>query len=126
MSADAISRPGVWGANAAYWIATSLFGLLMAFAAFAYLTQPAMAQAFTHLGLPPYLRVELALAKLLGVAALLAPVPPRVKEWAYAGFTINLVSATIAHAAVDGLATAAAPVIVALLLLTSYVAWRRR
>ncbi len=28
---------------------------------------------------------------------LLAPVPARVKEWAYAGFAINLASALIAH-----------------------------
>lgn len=126
MSAKISIRSDSRGVNVAYWIATGLFALLMAFAAFAYLTQPAMAQSFTHLGLPPYLRVELAVAKLLGVAALLAPVPPRVKEWAYAGFTINLISAAVAHAAVDGPATAVAPVIIAVLLLTSYVTWRRR
>ena len=28
---------------------------------------------------------------------LLAPVPSRLKEWAYAGFAINLASALIAH-----------------------------
>jgi hypothetical protein len=34
---------------------------------------------------------------------LLAPVPARLKEWAYAGFAINLVSALIAHLSVgDG------------------------
>ena len=62
-----------------------------------------MAEAFTHLGFPAYFRVELAWAKLLGVVLLLAPVPARLKEWAYAGFAINLVSALIAHLAVgDG------------------------
>ena len=36
-----------------------------------------------------------------GVAALLVPmVPARLKEWAYAGFAITLVSALIAHLAV--------------------------
>jgi hypothetical protein len=39
----------------------------------------------------------------LGVVLLLAPVPARLKEWAYAGFAITLVSALIAHLAVgDG------------------------
>jgi len=34
---------------------------------------------------------------------LLAPVPARLKEWAYAGFAINLASALIAHLSVgDG------------------------
>ena len=62
-----------------------------------------MAEAFTHLGFPAYFRVELSWAKLLGVVLLLAPVPARLKEWAYAGFAINLGSAIIAHLAVgDG------------------------
>ena len=62
-----------------------------------------MAEAFAHLGFPDYFRVELALAKLFGVVLLLAPVPARLKEWAYAGFAITLVSALIAHLAVgDG------------------------
>ena len=47
--------------------------------------------------------MELTWAKLLGVVLLLAPVPARLKEWAYAGFAITLVSALIAHLAVgDG------------------------
>lgn len=126
MSASALPRSPARGASLAYWITTTLFSVMMGFAAVAYLTQPAMAQAFTHLGLPHYLRVELAIAKLLGVAALLAPVPQRVKEWAYAGFSINLLSAIIAHASVDGPATAVAPVLVAVLLLASYITWLRR
>jgi hypothetical protein len=42
----------------------------------------------------------LAVAKVLGAAALLLPFVPRtLKGLAYAGFTINLVSALIAHVA---------------------------
>jgi len=47
-------------------------------------------EAFTRLALPDYFRVELAWAKLLGLVLLLAPVPARFKEWAYAGFAITL------------------------------------
>jgi hypothetical protein len=54
--------------------------------------------AFAHLGFPPYFKVELTIAKILGVLALVIPaVPPKVKEFAYAGFAITLVSAAIAH-----------------------------
>jgi DoxX-like family len=54
--------------------------------------------AFVHLGFPPYFKVELTLAKILGVLALVIPaVPFKVKEFAYAGFAITLVSAAIAH-----------------------------
>ena len=86
-----------------YWIVTAVFCLQMSFTAYAELQLPQVAEAFTHLGFPAYFRVELSWAKLLGVLLLLAPVPPRLKEWAYAGFAIDLASALIAHLAVgDG------------------------
>jgi len=54
--------------------------------------------AFAHLGFPAYFKVELTIAKILGVLALVIPtVPFKVKEFAYAGFAITLVSAAIAH-----------------------------
>src|SRR6476620_7604390 len=87
----------------AYWIVTALFCLQMSFTAYAQLKLPQVAEAFKHYGFPDYFRIELSWAKLIGVALLLAPVPARLKEWAYAGFAINLVSALIAHFSVgDG------------------------
>src|SRR3954449_9963525 len=86
-----------------FWIVTALFCLQIAFTAYAQLRLPQVAEAFTHLGFPAYFRVELSWAKLLGVVLLLAPVPARLKEWAYAGFAITLGSALIAHFSVgDG------------------------
>ena len=76
-----------------YWIVTALFCLQMSFTAYAQLRLPQVAEAFTQLGFPAYFRVELSWAKLLGVVLLLAPVPARLKEWAYAGFAIDLGSA---------------------------------
>ena len=84
----------------AFWIATGLFCLQMGFTAYAQLRLPQVAGAFSHLGFPDYFRVELSWAKLLGVVLLLAPVPARLKEWAYAGFAIDLGSALIAHLSV--------------------------
>ena len=89
--------------NIVYWIVTVLFCLQMSFTAYAQLRLPQVAEQFTHLGFPAYFRVELSWIKLLGVVLLLAPVPVRLKEWAYAGFAINLASALIAHFSVgDG------------------------
>jgi hypothetical protein len=46
----------------------------------------------------------------VGVALLLLPmVPARLKEWAYAGFAINLVSAIIAHLSISDRALAFVP-----------------
>jgi len=110
-----------------YWIVTAIFCLHMGFTAFAQLTLPQVAEAFTHLGFPAYFRVELSWAKLIGVALLLAPVPPRLKEWAYAGFAINIVSALIAHLSVgDGPEAWGFAVVSGVLWGISYFLWRRR
>jgi hypothetical protein len=86
-----------------FWTVTALFCLQIGFTAYAQLSLPQVAEAFTRLGFPDYFRVELAWAKLLGIVVLLAPVSARLKEWAYAGFAITLASALIAHLAVgDG------------------------
>ena len=85
----------------AYWIFTCLFALQMGFTAYAQLQLPQVAEAFTHLGFPNYFRIELSWAKFVGILILLVPIAPaRLKEWAYAGFTIVLGSAIIAHLSV--------------------------
>ena len=86
---------------AGYWIFTAVFALQMGFTAYAQLKMPQVAQEFARLGFPSYFRIELSWLKLAGLAALLIPtVPAWLKEWAYAGFAITLVSAVIAHVSV--------------------------
>ena len=109
-----------------YWALTALFCLQMLFTAYAQLRLPQVAEAFTHLRFPGYFRVELTWAKFLGVLLLLAPVAPRLKEWAYAGFAINLVSALIAHLAVgDGPQAWGFAAATSVLWAVSYWLWRR-
>src|SRR4029450_12737436 len=84
-----------------YWIATGLVCAVIVYSAINFnLKNPLgpMKGAFAHLGFPDYFRIELTVAKVLGVLALLIPgVPTKAKEFAYAGFAITLVSASIAH-----------------------------
>jgi len=84
-----------------YWLTTGAVCAVMAFSAVNFnLKEPLgpMKGAFTHLGYPSYFRIELTAAKALGVLALLVPgVPRKAKEFAYFGFGITLVSASIAH-----------------------------
>ena len=109
-----------------YWIVTALFCLQMSFTAYAELRLPQVAEAFTHLGFPGYFRVELSWAKLLGVVLLLTPLPARLKEWAYAGFAINLVSALIAHLSIGDRPAALVPsAFTSVLWGLSYFFWRR-
>lgn len=122
-----VSLPRDNTANIAYWLVTGLFCLQMTFTAYAQLQLPQVAASFAHLGFPDYFRVELSWAKFLGVALLLAPVPARLKEWAYAGFAINLVSALIAHVSVgDGPEAWGWAAATSVLWGLSYWLWRRR
>ena len=110
-----------------YWTVTALFCLQMGFTAYAQLTLPQVAEAFVHLGFPAYFRVELSWAKFLGVMLILLPAPARLKEWAYAGFAINLASALIAHFSVgDGPAAWGWAAATSVLWGISYFLWRRR
>jgi len=110
----------------AFWIATALLCLQMGFTAYAGLSLPQVAAAFVHLGFPAWFRVELSWAKLIGVALLLLPVPGRLKEWAYAGFAIDLGSAIIAHVAVgDGPEAWGWAAATGALWGLSYLLWRR-
>ncbi|HVZ88909.1 MAG TPA: DoxX family protein [Polyangia bacterium] len=109
-----------------YWIFTALFCLQVGFTAYAQLRLPQVAGAFAHLGFPDYFRIELSWAKLVGILLLVAPVPPRLKEWAYAGFAIDLASAVIAHVAVgDGPQAWGWAAGTGVLWALSYFLWRR-
>jgi len=114
------------GIAVGFWIVTVLFCLQMGFTAYAQLTLPQVAEAFRHLGYPDYFRVQLSWAKLIGIVLLLVPVPPRLKEWAYAGFAFDLVSAVIAHLAVgDGPEAWGFAAGTIVLWAGSYFLWRR-
>ena len=117
-----------------FWIFTALFCLEMSFTAYYELLRlPQAAQAFTRLGFSAAsFRVELSWAKVAGVAALLIPMVPArgviyvIKEWAYAGFAINLVSALIAHLSIHDRPQALAPsAITSVLWGLSYFFWQR-
>jgi hypothetical protein len=81
-----------------YWTTTGLLSAAMLMNAYLYFTDPKMADAFKHLGFPDFFRVELAIAKIIGVIVLLVPAfSSKIKEWAYAGFGITFISAALAH-----------------------------
>jgi surface polysaccharide O-acyltransferase-like enzyme len=112
--------------RAAYWGTTSFFCLWMLFTAYAQLALPQVRQEFVHLGYPDYFRVELSVAKIIGIFVLMAPVSIRLKEWAYAGFAITLTSALIAHvAAGEGPAVYLWALTAGLFLAMSYLSYQR-
>jgi hypothetical protein len=121
-----MNMPRAKGMVVGFWVATALFCLQMGFTAYAQLRLPQVAAAFTHLGFPDWFRVGLSWAKFLGVVVLLAPVPARLEEWAYAGFAFDLGAAVIAHLAVgDGPQAWGWPAGTGVLWGLSYFFWRR-
>jgi hypothetical protein len=115
----------------AYWGSTVLFALMMAGSGTMYFVSENMAAKFAQLGFPDYFRIELGIAKLLGAGALVTPLPRSVlartvKEWTYAGFTISIVSAMIAHTASGDPATALLlPGVAFVLVATSYTTYHQ-
>ncbi len=107
-----------------YWIATALLVVAMGYCGVMDLWRgDDVRVAFAKLGYPEYLLTILGIAKLLGLAAVLAPGFRRLKEWAYAGFVIDVVGAFFSHLAIGDTAELPAPVIVLVITLASW--WLR-
>ncbi len=85
-----------------YYTSTAIICAVMAFSVvnFTFIDKfPFPEGGFKHLQLPGYFKIELTVAKILGLLALLIPtLPLKIKEFAYFGFAITLISAIIAHA----------------------------
>ena len=114
------------GLKITYWSVTILLSLMMTSSVFMYFTSPEVSKGFQHVGFPDFFRVELGIAKAIGVLLLLLPLPRNFKEWGYAGFFITFVSALIAHAAIgDSISGMMGPILALVLLLVSYFSYQR-
>lgn len=85
----------------AYWTTTSLLVFCMTGGVFEILGLQPTVDGITRLGYPGYIIPALGLGKVLAVFAILWPGAARVKEWAYAGITFNMIGATVSHIACD-------------------------
>jgi len=104
-----------------YWVVTGPLIALMLFASWNYIFNHALiVDVFNKLGYPTYIIYPLAVAKLLGVIAIVTNKSRTLKEWAYAGFFFNFVIALSAHINVGDKQFAPALVCV-ILLVASYL-----
>lgn len=110
-----------------FWISTALIFLLEGVVPALTMNADMTRQGFTHLGYPVYFIAILTVFKVLGSLALIIPtVPERIKEWAYAGFAIDFISAFISICVVDGFGGAAIlPVVAFVLLVISYNSYHK-
>lgn len=79
-----------------FWVFNILFFLVMFGSGVQALLKTAEELKGIHdgLGYPVYFIPFIGLAKMLGAVAILVPGYPRLKEWAYAGLTFDLIAAT--------------------------------
>ena len=105
-----------------YWISTGLVALFILPGIF-FLNSPMAIEGTRHLGLPYWFHEELGIAKFIGGLILILPmIPARLKEWAYVGFGIDVISATIGLVSVNGpLPASFAPIVFLAILLVSYI-----
>ena len=109
-----------------YWIATVWLSLGMVSTGAVQLFKmkgsgPGSLESMTHLGYPDYLVTLLGICKILGVAALLIPKTPLLKEWAYAGFFFIMSGAIFSHIASGDAVNELFPSL--LLLILTVVSW---
>ncbi|TGK02720.1 DoxX family protein [Leptospira langatensis] len=108
-----------------YWVITAPIILGNLFGAYAYTSQnPQVLEGLAHLGYPGYITYILGPAKGLSALALLYPKFPRLKEWAYAGITFNVLGAGFSHLLAKD-PNYPTPFIMLILTTASYVLWRR-
>ena len=110
-----------------FWVATTIIfiweGVMPALTSQTELAK----QGISHLGYPEYFGVMLTVYKVLGSIAIILPmVPARIKEWAYAGLSFNMISAFISYCAVDGFSGLALfPLFILAILMVSYIYYHK-
>jgi DoxX-like family len=110
-----------------FWVSTTLIFLGEGVMSAATYKSPMAVQGIVGLGYPLYFFTLLTAAKVLGSLALIIPqVPSRVKEWAYAGFGFDFISAFVSLVAVMGFTSVVIlPVVAFGVLIVSYVSYHK-
>ncbi|MBI2655373.1 DoxX family protein [Candidatus Woesearchaeota archaeon] len=109
-----------------YWIFTVLLVLGMLFSGFSEIMQfPSAVEVMKHLGYPTYVNIIIGVAKIIGAVVLLQNRFRTIKEWAYAGFTIDFIGAAASLYFIDGILAALAVIPFLIVLFTSYYFWKK-
>ncbi len=83
-----------------YWITTVLISAYLLLSAGTYLFSEATIAGVRDLGFPDFFRIQLAVLKITAAIVLLAPTTNlMIKDWAYAGTGLFIITAIVAHQA---------------------------
>ena len=108
-----------------YWISTSLITLFLLWSAYSYFFVPAAIEGIRELGFPDFFRIQLGILKLIAGLILIFPISYQpLKEWAYAGVGLFLLTALVAHLAHrDPWTINFLLLLLMAILICSYVSW---
>lgn len=111
-----------------YWSITGLCTLAMLIAGIVEIMQtPEGQEIMRHLGYPVYILTIIGVGKAIGALSIIQPWFRTLKEWAYAGFTINMLGAAASRAyAGDSTMLILSPLLFLAVLLTSYLLWKKQ
>ncbi|MGE0560437.1 MAG: DoxX family protein [Flavobacteriales bacterium] len=110
-----------------YWVFTILLCLMLFADGFGGITQQQAGQdVLQHLGYPMYLLIITGVAKWLALIAILQSKFKAIKEWAYAGISINFIGAFASRAFVrDSFFETIFPIFTLGFMFISYFLWKR-
>ena len=110
-----------------YWVVTILFSLFMLYSGVSEVMQIEQGkEIMKHLGYPIYVNTIIGVAKILGAFAILQWKFKTLKEWAYAGFTIDFIGASASfYFSGDGIVATLMPFIFLAVMFVSYFLWKK-
>ncbi len=113
--------------NVLFWIATGLLIPILGIGSAMDLLSNNSGEIVTSLGYPSYLTPFLAVLRLLGLTVIVLPGFTKLKEWAYAGLTFDIVGAIYSILAFGNpLTHIIFPTLALLILFCSYTLHRKR
>ena len=109
-----------------YWFVTIVFfGFLLVGAISELLRTQSSNELLISLGYPLYLSTILGVAKVIGFVAIIQWKWSTLKEWAYAGFTIDIIGATASNFFVSGTVAGLITSVFLIPLFLSYWLWKK-
>jgi len=87
-------------ATTIYWISTGLISVFLALSTYTYFFSQVTKEGLRDLGFPDFFIIQLGILQLVAAIILLVPnLPMYLKDWAYAGVGLFLLTALVAHIA---------------------------
>jgi uncharacterized membrane protein YphA (DoxX/SURF4 family) len=109
-----------------YWTLIVLLAIFFTISGYMEITKnPSTYPKTLRMGYPPYFILTLGIIKIAGVIALLLPKLNRLREWAIAGFTFDVIFAFVSGRAIDSNADCIKSAVVFCVIMLTYYLLRK-